>query len=602
MTRRESRLGKSKLGTSAAEPSPLIDGVPDDPQHKMLSTVLSLIRRGDYSHAKDQPATRQLEATLHTRGPSECINDWYSLTARSMIAEVYDQCGEYSKGAALVAEHGERVRDSLRRQALLGALSTLSGHDAKLKFRKLVRARVFMCVQYAVSLYRKDQYAKSKAILEELSDLLEGREAGVMPDWFPWHGPLAVVCYWAGHVCRQQHEFEEARVMFQRAMECFYLSLDRHWKKHAERTDCCPRNTCELCRDRATFANYSVASCMGFGLGWICFGSGELEQATGLLLAARTILRSCGDDIIRVGYANLLLGAVQSAKAGGNGDTVVDCQRAIGLLQDALDRFQKQRHQLYIGRTRHELSLVFILMSQASPGSKEGHLQNAERHNLAALKSAESHSDSEYWCLALLAQSTIQLERGAYEGAVESAIEAEHKSKEASLAHCRVEALISRAEAYSAMTSVPRSDGDRRSSTVKAEHDLQAALRLGGSNPRILALCNLLLARLHARNGDLAASRTCFQQWLRLQKDVQNGRVRLLAKLVAAELYPDDALILHVDKYGDKNVYGLMEEDLRAFLIKRTHEIRPAETAAKLLGISRQAYFNWKKKFDAANR
>jgi tetratricopeptide (TPR) repeat protein len=576
-------------------PEPLLDGAALRGITATMSSVLRLVRRGNFSAALHDPAFGKLETVLReTRRDSTTItDDWANLTSRSLVAEVYDQTGNYVRSGALLEHVGPIIVHTLGRQHRRTARAP-AAIDARNQARRLVRARVYVTMHYAIWHFRKNRFRDARSLLERCIDLIQNPHEELTTQSFPWHGTLAHLNYWLGQVARQEQAYPEAEAFFRRSMEYFYRSVDHHWRKHASKG--CPISPCERCRDRAGFANYGVASCMAFGLGWVRYRMGDLDQATSLLLPARTILRGSADDAVRIGYANLLLGAVRRAIAGANSSSVVACEEAITMIGEALKTFDQYGHELYSGRACAELALAYTNLARTKSPSAAKAIKHAEAFNRRGIALAKKHDDTEYACLGLIVSSRIACERGDYDEAVEAATGAEQAARLMSQGHGEAESLIARGEAHlgATMSTLVASDQDAERLRA-AQRDFGTALRSGGRNPRIVAVCNLQLARIYARLGAMPLAARCFEAWTHVEREVQNGWIRGLAEKVQHEVYPPETLIINMADLGSRNVYVSAEERLRAFLMERALSKPRVEDRVAFLGVSRGTYFNWQK-------
>jgi tetratricopeptide (TPR) repeat protein len=258
--------------------------------------------------------------------------------------------------------------------------------------------------------------------------------------------------------------------------------------------------------------------------------------------------------------------------------------KAIQLIQRARGEFQKHGHVFYQGRSNCALALTCALYDD------DARLNEGTRFAEYAAVDARATTDWECLAKALIAHSRIERKLRRLSRAMELARHAETEAEDHDQGLLCIEAKIAQGEVYFA-------EGTEEAYS-KAIACFRKALSMPDPDVRQQAASHVHLARTHLRLGDRERARLCYEEFRRLERDVQNGFVLVLANEVNRELHPHkDTLLLDATRLpvDGKGLYTSLEDRLRKFLIERALDSKNREKAIAELGISRQTFYTWKK-------
>ncbi|HEY6250540.1 MAG TPA: hypothetical protein VI685_11320, partial [Candidatus Angelobacter sp.] len=313
----------------------------------------------DFRSANYRKAAERIKASpiLNGWNPQEqgIANNALYLKLHAVIASVYDGIGDFDEASKWIEHQGSDVKCILAsyllklKQAVDGDVAT----DLVLCERDLLFARSWFVLRYAVSAYRRSDFAESLSLLDmtgngtrSLIRLDESRA-----EWLPGMAIdsallLASVHYWRGCSLVYTKSLEEAEKCF---IDALKIVVEQHQK---------PPKGSLFSEEQLNHADYLCGRIL-LGLGLAKFRQGAFTSAKSHLLAARTLLARAGNDSIRIKRAELLLLSVERITVGDDGETLY--KDVILPLQQLLCDFQE--HKAYRRRTLWTLAHAYISLS-----------------------------------------------------------------------------------------------------------------------------------------------------------------------------------------------------------------------------------------------
>ncbi len=558
----------------------------------LLNDVIDTVRRAEFDDTELPAKMRQIAelteslATKRERDRGEEIDYWRGLCLRS---EVSDYFGDYKAAKEVIGP-------------AWGEWTKLQAETPVAVDKAVLRQRLWAVLHLSHTEYRSHEYDRAKNMLGDceraLDRLLPLEREGQSEDGEPSYGLRSRIAYSKARIARELKELAEARLHYTEAIDLQYRRLAIKAAKYKDNPDARSREQ--------SFSNYMVAKCMGFGLGWINLKTGELKRAHASIGVARALLQTTGDTLHR-GYADLLY--AHALRAEGKRESL---EEAIGILTRLVQE-TFSGHPRYRIRAHGELARAYYLMNLLEPeplkseearSRVKGGLQKA-KHNIRQLR----RGGNEFWrvfagilaCRVRLAEARATpaedkerrsaLERRAIRDA--KYVRARAKADRG----LQVSSLIALAEAYVQAAVKPEEERYWRD----AEDCLNGAIALTGKgNILDAAVCRLFQARIAVRRLNAKAAKEAFDQWKEYAEIIESGFVHQLAEEVKKEVDSlESTFILLADGSID---HETCSSELRRWLLKQARRRlgpeRFGEEAHKLLGVSRQTVFNWRRDLD----
>jgi len=598
---------------SARTTSDAMDKV-EEPQQSfdLIHRAISLVRRGDFiGAATDSELMRGLAEVQFT-------NDFYSnhdwLTCQALLAEIYDQTGQYRRVGELFEDEDLVVYIS---RTLAKARTKYAGGDTVPLItdqqRRLIRAQSLYVLQAAIHHLRQfgphlitalKLLKKTREILEAISSAQRKLYAKPNRATCRFHGVLSLFYYWQGRVLMAMGEsaMAEAKDDLNASMRETERNLNFHY---SGRPKIAPQD------ERMVYASYSLASAM-IGIAQLGHISGDLVQASDLLRPVSALLRGTGDNYRR-GYALMIMGAAERARSGARQDGL---RKAISRLTTSLQLFAgptvELTHGLHQARVHHQLALAHIYLAQArgSQTAARDEIKNANFHLKRArtlFGDFDKHNfgDPELEYDLCLTESRIRREERSYEEA--------HESAKAALdvaANYDFAPKFSKAKAYVAMGEAKLAQFEREPSNInlltEAALRIANALETSGSNPAINTVALLYKARILMKHGEVHKARQVFRDALAKHgKEVQNGWVQQLAETLKKELKlpaPDFTIDLErikedIRRGHKQGLWDAAVRELEKSMIAWAEEVSPHRSYA-LLDLPSATFFRKKKELN----
>jgi hypothetical protein len=483
-----------------------------------------------------------------------------SLRMRAMAAEVLDYFGRYVEARAVIEKDGQRcqrVLEDLRDCRVRGPQT-----DAQ---RKMLKQRCWVVIHWGYIFYRAGELAGARDRFLLCRTIAESH---LTTAGYPASGTLARIYYCLGLVAREQYDYRSAK-------EHFTQSMAHAWQALAGVASGRRRPQRSL-SSQAALTDFNIAKCLALGLAWVHYTEGELQLAIPLLLAARTLLSKSREEIIK-GYVNVVYACVLRSARGDDPDLL---EEAITLLREARSVFVTKKHDYYRVRAAYHLALAYLQKARNGGPAREQALEEAMSF-VSEIKGYGHRADDRlFLCNAAVIESRIDRHRGNFLRALDRAREAFELGREHPFG--LVDAYIARGEARFAT-------GD----SAGAEDDFEAALQAGGDNPKVRAVCLLQLARAYTQGKDVKRAAQYFEGWKTVRGRVENVFMRHLEPIVERAMH--DLTEDFIVRWSSPQLDQRKLSELRSFLVKWAKARSSSdEAAARLVGVSKQTYYNWK--------
>lgn len=481
------------------------------------------------------------------------------LQARCVVTEIFDYFGDYGRARRAIEADGDKVRELLLR---------IPASTAPLELR-LWKRRIWVLISYAHAVYRTGDYEACLKLLRECQGALEILD-GPEPRSF---GTRARLQYSLGQVYRQLNDLESAEAAFLQAMK----DADDRLRLHIEDDP-----TAANAEAESKLANWAIAKCVTFGLGWIRYTRGQISSAEPLISVGRTLLRGTKDSL-HTTYADLLYGSIQRARAGMDPDRL---KKAVQILEKARYTFGKWRHTVYAARAAYELSLAFLQLRDPAR-AREGMLE--------VRKAAAERNDRRWLCNSRIVESRILREEGSADKALETAQLAVRDAEFARERLCHIDALIACGEAILASVAARQQPVKMGREFNEAQRYFEEALSLASAsnNAKVKAICYVHLARMFAQAREYSRAHAALRRYEALKKEVESGFVHDIARRVYDELELDFV----IDSTSTQTLkYDFWRERLQEFLLRQAQKTAKegnVSAVADALGISRQTLYTW---------
>jgi len=464
-----------------------------------------------------------------------------------MAAEIYDYVGDYDSARVQVDEDGRESEKILRNY------SPQQEND-----RILLKQRVWILIHWASTFYRTHQYRKARQLLMLCDEALHSK---IISDNDPCFWTQSRIYYSLGLVQRQVYDYKSARHWFTKSIELAAQSF-------AQRTEVLT-STHPLYQRNKKLTSFYIAKSLALGLAWTYYTEGALELASSLVNTSRHLMADSGEVVIR-SYIEILSASILASQGKR--------QEAIKIFESAYSTLEEHGHAAYRIRAAHELAVAYVHEYVREPTSEN--LTFAQRY----INEVKRSSDVRWECNALITESRLLRAMGEFQAAEESAMKAlELGGKQRFI---RIDAHIACGEARLELNRID-----------EACQDFTIAQGEGLDNRKVQAVCHLHLARAYARKGDQNRALHHHEEATRNVAHVDNAFVQSLAKTVDRLIERDD---FYIPFSSQKLQPWLWEKRLHGFLADwAKHRAGIEGEPWKLLGISKQTFYNWKLEGDS---
>jgi tetratricopeptide (TPR) repeat protein len=536
----------------------------EDALTSLASDVLGKILAVDYGGAR-----QLLPSSMHAVPLNH--ENAYALQLRSLAFEIHDFFGEYSKAS-------EWIRDveGICAETLQDAVNAARSSDPAA--RRLMKQRIWIVSDGAHALYRSGDYRRSSARLKMCRTVLTQCFGDETSRSFP-HGTASRLYYLTGLVHRQQREYALAKDNFVRSIKHLWSVIG------------------EAGNPPLAAIEFQIGRCLALGLGWVAYAEGNAKLGEALIIAAQSLLNRSSDGII-----SRYVGVVHtSIERSANADTVVKISACVEKLEKARDAFNSAGHRPYAVRTEWELALAYLRAADLNKRRAEqlesvGEITQSHEHESAvkrllsaATESANAMEDYArqthltWSCQARLIKSRALSISGQFRLAEEEADSALSVDPDGPYTP---EALIARGYARLGLQDLNGAMSDFR--------DTQ---RLASGIPKVAAGAHLLMALAAVAMRDLHSAQLYFGEWQRGEKWVESAFLTRLADDVTERIrkLQGDFLIV----FSEKNMEEpeVLHRKLNRWLVlwARERSSNNVEKARKLLGVSKQTFYNWER-------
>jgi len=520
--------------------------------------------------AKLKAALVQLSDCCRNDSQASSSDYW---KGRNLLYELNEIIDFNSQIPDQVFTDGYQVKQELRTLAIKH-----TGSGFMFSERRLLREKALFVACYAHEVQRRGE---KHVALEQFEWLVNFVDRFVKTDEFPCFGTQAVFCYHMGSILRKLELHHRAEIMFSKALDLLHERTKHHDLKGPSPNDI----------EDQLFVVRKQAMIIGLGFGLLNMSRGSLERAEHAFTTARSLLGSSKDPLIPA-YIELQCGVLKRCRAGTSWKKL---KEAIAQLETARSALKNHaRHRI---RASWELALARTL---------SGDLPGAQRDLQQVEQFAIQKADQKWLTNVHILQSRMLRKEGKFK---EALMEAE-LAVETANSHGRktvvalVDALITRGEAQLNLTPGPVPDVSK---CALAKSDFKHALQLisgeesaskdreGFANPKIVAACKLRLAQTYAREGDESSAQTLYNEWLRLDSQVEHEWLRELAVLVRDEisrLSRNFSISALNSKEWD---YSENLKRMRHWLAWRalSYSKQNYSEAARLMGITRATLYQW---------
>jgi len=537
----------------------------EDAVTSLAKDVLGKILAVDY-----RGACQLLPSSAHALPPNHEYAD--ALQLRSLAFETYDFFGEYQKASEWIRDVegtcAETLQDTLKGPRPLDPAA-----------RRLMKQRIWIVSQGAYALYRTGDYRRSSARLQICRTALTQCFGDETARGFP-HGTASRLYYLIGLVHRQRREYALAK-------DNFVQSIKHLWSVLRD-----------IGNPPLAAIDFQIGRCLALGLGWVAYAEGNAKLGEALIIAAQSLLTRSNEGVI-----SRYVGVVHtSIERSAYADTVEKMSVCLQKLEMARDAFNSAGHRPYAVRTEWELALAYLRAADLNKRRAEqlesvGEIAKSHEHKNAVKRLLSAVTESanameDYarqtqmltWsCQARLIKSRALSITGEFRQAEEEADSAISIDPDGPYTP---EALIARGYARLGLQEFQG-----------ALSDFRETQRLGSGIPKVAAGAHLLMALAAAAMRDLHSAQLYFGEWQRGEQWVESAFLTRLANDVRetiSRLQGDFRVV-----FSEKTMEApeALHRKLNRWLVlwARERASNNVEKARKLLGVSKQTFYNWER-------
>lgn len=489
-----------------------------------------------------------------------------SLSQRRALCDTLYYAGRYEDASRIFETDGSKARDDLNEALTRKSLAGIS--EDKLKD---LQSRCDACLSLGLVLhYSRNEVTRARELFESSERVLSRIHSSL-----PIYDSLTRANYCLGLIDRNEHKYDTARDFFSR-------SIDFAWEGLTQFPSPSPSGALE----------FAIGKAMGLGLAWVAYTRAALPDANAHVVAARLLVKNKGVRYVRANIEVVHACSLISAHA----DDIDQLNRAIRILKVSFDELggaaalddSSKGHSIWALRAANELAAAHYRTGHyfGLTGRESEKLQELETalEYVALLKGAERLRTIERrtYCNAFVLESRIRADQKNYRDALKQAEEANEIGSDME---------FSRIDCWLTLGAARYQCGDYFGAIkcfLQAYDDAGAQ-----TNPKVLAVCNLQLARCFIATGQLSRAQERYRLWeatgrrgqenafvRELNKEVQKAFGKDLAPFViepGAELRPDEYL-------------SKLRSWMAVNALRRTHN---RVDAARILDISPRALKYW---------
>ena len=446
-----------------------------------------LVKRADYDSAIDQIGRENLSAKLASL-PADSLD---TLHARCLLCEVYDYADQNEAAVSVIEKAGEKAKVRLEkllvetRESKKKDFSWMNNGDLRWS-----KQEAWACLHVGMVRYYRRDCLKEAQDYFEISEQIFTKLHGHLPSF----GSIARANYCLGLVGRNDHKYDEGREFFSRSVELAWSGRS-------------PNDPAEAS------LQYNIGKCLGLGMAWIAYTRASLSDANAHIVAARLLLANKG-----VRYIQAYLEIVHACTLmSAHGDSLESLHEAVKILQSSYEVLGGDAalrgeggHTSYALRAAIEMASGHLRLARlhgkkGSASSKNKEMENARRLiELVKASPVTPSTEKRTLCNAFIIESRILRELG--EPHRSGVLAAAQKAKKIGwrMGFTRIDCAINLGEAHlfcgnydDAVECFQAARTDERAQT----------------NPKVLAVCDLHLARCFLATGKVLRAQEQFNLW-----------------------------------------------------------------------------------------
>jgi tetratricopeptide (TPR) repeat protein len=446
----------------------------------------------DFDEALAYVDLHSLDSNLH-RLP---LDNEETLRACSLIAEIRDYAGQYAEAKDAIQQVGSRSFSYLK--------EFLKESSGAYFANNYLKEQCWASLHWGMYHYRLQNYEYALEVFTHSERALRK-----VHKQLPCPGSLARALYCLGLVAREEHRYNEARTYFSSSVEMAGLQLRTLPPEN-------PRRKAVL---------YNIGKCLGLGMAYVAFAQSAHSEANTHIVAARLLLEGRNVKFIHA-YVDFLHAATQLS---AHGDSIEEVSQAIEQVKVAYQKLggdqailqsstggTRSGHTVYALRAANELASAYLRRlrlrkRQAELSGTQADFEQAISY-LNLVRSCETTRTLEKrtYCNAWILESRAYRENSYGEepsaetrAAIETAVE-QAASVGSGLDFSRIDSHIAAGEAHYFLKNFKQS--------IEAFNAARAERR-AATNPKIIAVCELHLARCYLAAGESGKALNCFASW-----------------------------------------------------------------------------------------
>ena len=451
--------------------------------YKPYEDLKQYLKEADYDGALKLVDGWDLRTTLHSAPLGLPL---HRLTC--MITDVLDYGGRYDDALRIIQDLGEKAKKRLSAIKSPNDVGDEPAYEKQLAWAVMLWGMCF----YRGGVNRAPDYSTAKSLFQLARDVLEYIQVDCRESCL---GTLARSWYCIGLVERQEHEYRAARRAFRRSIELAGRGIEQRRPGQG-----------------ALSFDYNIARCYGLGIGWIAYNGARLDEAAGALVIARRLMMSK-----RAKFISSYMDVVYAAITLSESMEISRIKEAVGLLEEAVATFLPEkgfRHTSYALRAQNELALAYLRLATVGPSeAREHYLREAARYvDRVKQEAKKSKAETRTSWMATITEARILRERGDCEGALKLTNDAREKGGH--MKFTLIDACIGFGEAAMGLKPPnPRA----------AIEAFEEALRVGGNNRKVEAVCHLHLCRAYLEDNRPSKAMEHFKLWELLEPNIENA-------------------------------------------------------------------------------
>ncbi len=518
-----------------------------------LEEALTSVRIGNHERAKAHLKASGIEIPRgYVDERPTTMEDVERLRAVTLAAEIAEHDGAYDRAKAYLAPFQEAITPTLEEEARAQTPDVVFS-SRNLRWQ-IVRQELYYLWQLSVASYRAGEYQESRRQLQIALRLAEK----LRPDA---EGLLTQLYYGAAKLAFHESDFS-------RSIEMYRASLSKAAERISER-----QHRSQVRPVDRSAARYNIGKALALGLGQCMREQGRLAEARTVVIAGRLLLDLTPDTVLRH-HARMLLGSIERGSAGE--DNVELLTSARENLNACVAFFDEHGGDPWF-RAHYELALAMMQQRQTAEARRE---ITTMLHKAQTVRPPKA----KWIANAQIALSRIERRAGNHVSAVAAA------RTGLQVASC---AMIDRI-ARRARTTLAIALGDMAMSNNpieidrldEVESELKNARRaLDDGDTRNQVMLLLVGARVRIARGDMAEAQRQYDDYRKIGRSVEGGRVREMAEEVRRALERGTTLFCApVDQPEADFDYARNIAAFEQYLLQKVQRVMPNARPGALAG------------------